>query len=164
MTWTKHLFTTTMLAGGLALGATALAVAQKPTQTPKVARPAPHPTATEKPSAPKPEDHNAPGVAAKLNMTSAALEGAYQTAKTANPNLTWGQFVAAHMVAHNLGDKNPAITTQAILDGLKGGKSIGQTLQGLGLSAKDAEDAEQQAERDAKAPPAPPQEKKPTTP
>ncbi len=120
MTWTKHLFTTTMLAGGLALGATALAVAQKPTQTPKVARPAPHPTATEK--------------------------------------------LAAHMVAHNLGDKNPAITTQAILDGLKGGKSIGQTLQGLGLSAKDAEEAEQQAERDAKAPPAPPQEKKPTNP
>ena len=55
------------------------------------------------------------------------------------------------MVAHNLSSKNPAITTQAILTGLQGGKSIGQTLEGLGLSATDAENAERQAKRDAAA-------------
>ena len=91
------------------------------------------------------------GIAAKLGTTPDALQSAYETAKTANPNLTRGQFVSANMIAHNLGSKNSAITTQAILDGLKSGKSIGQTLQGLGLNQKDAEDAERQARRDAAA-------------
>ena len=54
------------------------------------------------------------------------------------------------MLAHNLSEKNPSITSQAILDGLKSGKSIGQTLQGLGLSAADARQAQRQADRDAK--------------
>jgi hypothetical protein len=34
--------------------------------------------------------------------------------------------------AKNLSGKYPNVTTQAILDGLKSGKSIGQTLQDLG--------------------------------
>jgi len=80
-----------------------------------------------------------------------ALETAFETARQANPKLTRGQFVAASMLAHNLGSKNSEITTQAILSGLQSGKGIGQTLQGLGLSAKDAEDAERQARRDAAA-------------
>jgi hypothetical protein len=33
---------------------------------------------------------------------------------------------------------------------LKSGKSIGQTLQGLGLSAGEAREAQRQADRDAK--------------
>ena len=66
-------------------------------------------------------------------------------------SMTNDQFVSANMVAHNLSAKLPAITTQAILSGLQSGKSMGQTLQGLGLSAKDAEDAERQAKRDAAA-------------
>jgi len=53
-------------------------------------------------------------------------------------------------VAHNLSAKNPNITTQAILDGLKSGKSIGQTLQSLGLSEKEAKEAEASAKREAK--------------
>ena len=91
------------------------------------------------------------GIANKLGTTPEALQSAYETAKAANPKLTRGQFVAANMIAHNQSSKNPAITTQAILDGLKSGKSIGQTLQGLGLSEKDAQDAERQARRDAAA-------------
>jgi hypothetical protein len=55
------------------------------------------------------------------------------------------------MIAHNLGAKNPSITTSAILSGLQSGKSVGQTLQGLGLSADQAADAEKQARRDAAA-------------
>jgi hypothetical protein len=88
------------------------------------------------------------GIAAKLGTTSDALESSYQTAKQANPKLTRGQFISANVVAHNLGSKNPAITTPAILSGLQGGKSLGQTLQGLGLSESDAQEAERQARRE----------------
>jgi hypothetical protein len=88
------------------------------------------------------------GIAAKLGTTSDALESAYQTALAANAKLTRGQFIAANVLAHNLAEKYPTITTQAILDGLKGGKSIGQTLQSYGLSAKDARDAQRAADRE----------------
>jgi len=90
------------------------------------------------------------GVAKKLGTTPDALETEYLAARQANPKLTHGQFVAANMVAHNLSAKNPNITTQAILDGLKSGKSIGQTLQSLGLSEKEAKEAEASAKREAK--------------
>ena len=90
-------------------------------------------------------------IAEKLNTTPDALKSAYDEARQANPKLTRGQFVAANMLAHNLGSKNSAITTEAILSGVQSGKSIGQTLQGLGLSEKDAEAAERQAKRDAVA-------------
>ena len=102
-------------------------------------------------AAPKSNSDSFKGIAAKLGTTPDALQTAYEAAKQANPKLSRGNFVAANMVAHNLGTKNPAITTQAILSGLQSGKSLGQTLQGLGLSAKDAEAAERQAKRDATA-------------
>ena len=88
--------------------------------------------------------------AQKLGTTPDALETEYLAARQANPKLTHGQFVAANMVAHNLSAKNPNITTQAILDGLKSGKSVGQTLQSLGLSEKEAKKAEATAKREAK--------------
>ena len=90
------------------------------------------------------------GGATKLGTTPDALETEYLAARQTNPKLTHGQFVAANMVAHNLSAKNPNITTQAILDGLKSGKSIGQTLQSLGLSEKEAKEAEASAKREAK--------------
>ncbi len=102
-------------------------------------------------AAPKSNSDFFKGIAAKLGTTPEALQTAYEAAKQANPKLSRGNFVSANMVAHNLGTKNPAITTQAILSGLQSGKSLGQTLQGLGLSAKDAEAAERQAKRDATA-------------
>jgi len=64
--------------------------------------------------------------------------------------LSRGQFIAANMVAKNLSSKNPAITADALLNGLKSGKSIGQTLQSLGLSSQDAHEAQRQADRDTK--------------
>lgn len=87
------------------------------------------------------------GIAEKLHTTPQALEAGYDAAKAANPKLTHGQFVAANVLAQNLGEKNPAITTQAILDGLKSGKSIGQTLHSLGLSDKEADEAEKAADK-----------------
>jgi len=47
-----------------------------------------------------------------------------------------------------LSDKG--ITTDKILAGLASGKSIGKTLQSLGLSDKEAKQAEQAADREVK--------------
>ena len=146
MNVTSRLCTSTALVCGLALAMYSAAVAQKPAQTPRSHR-AGNPSGMA--STPKPHD-SFKGIAAKLGMSRADLESAYATAKQANPNLKRGQFVAANMLAHNLSEKYPSITTQVILDGLKSGKSIGQTLQGLGLSAADARQAQRQADRDAK--------------
>lgn len=88
------------------------------------------------------------GIAAKLNTTPDALQAAYEQARTTNPKLTRGQFIAAEVLGHNLADKG--ITTDKILAGLAGGKSIGQTLKSLGLSDDAAKDAEQAADREAK--------------
>ncbi len=145
---TSTLYRSSALAFGLALAMCAAAVAQKPAQAPRTR----HRMGSQSSMASKPKPQSTfRGVAAKLNTTPEALESAYQTARQDNAKLTRGQFVAANMVAHNLSDKNPNITSQAILDGLKSGKSIGQALQGLGLSATDAKQAEQQADRDVKA-------------
>jgi hypothetical protein len=88
------------------------------------------------------------GIATKLNTTPEALQTAYEQAKTANPKLTRGQFIAAQMLGQNLSAKG--ITTDQILAGLAGGKSIGQTLRSLGLSDQEAKAAEQTADRDVK--------------
>jgi len=143
---------------GLTLGAALGLHAQAKRQAPMTrTQPMSHPTnSAKKPTtpsttAPKSNSDSFKGIAAKLGTTPDALQTAYEAAKQANPKLSRGNFVSANMVAHNLGSKNPAITTQAILSGLQSGKSIGQTLQGLGLSAKDAEDAERLARRDAAA-------------
>ncbi len=53
------------------------------------------------------------------------------------------------MLGQNLSDKG--ITTDKILAGLASGKSMGKTLQSLGLSDKEAKQAESQADRDVKA-------------
>ncbi len=90
------------------------------------------------------------GISSKLNTTPEALESAYEAAKQANPKLTRGQFIAANVLAQNLGTKHPGITTAAILDGLKSGKSIGQTLHSLGLSASEAKEAEREADREVR--------------
>ena len=135
----------TTLVTGLALFSYATAVAQAATHaqsstTPKVT--SKH-TAVSYRSTPKVTSFR--GIASKLNTTPEALETAYKDALAANPKLTRGQFVAANMLAQNLGSSNPSITTQAILDGLKSGKSIGKTLQSLGLSEKDADKAQDEA-------------------
>jgi len=137
------------IAMGLMLGAAVALSAQGKAAPPRhsaMSKPA------TQPEQPKAAEHSSfRGVATKLGTTPDALESAYQTARQANPKLTRGQFVSANMVAHNLGSKNPAITTQAILNGLGSGKSLGATLKSLGLSDKDADAAERQAKRDAAA-------------
>jgi len=58
--------------------------------------------------------------------------------------------VAATRLAANLGAKNSSITTDAILAGLASGRSIGQTLQDLGLSKQQAKDAQKRADQEIK--------------
>ena len=93
-------------------------------------------------------DH--PGEAAALHTTANDLRDGYRAALAANPNLKFGQYVAATRLASNLGATHPNITRDAILAGLAGGRSIGQTLQDLGLSSREAKDAERQANREIK--------------
>jgi hypothetical protein len=88
------------------------------------------------------------GIATKLNTTPEALQTAYEQARATNPKLTRGQFIAANMLGQNLSDKG--ITTEKILAGLASGKSMGQTLKSLGLSDKEAKQAESKADRDVK--------------
>jgi len=93
-------------------------------------------------------DH--PGMAANLHTTANDLRSGYRTALLANPNLKFGQYVAATRLAANLGARNPNITSNAILAGLAASKSIGQTLQDLGLSKQAAKDAEKRTDREIK--------------
>jgi hypothetical protein len=94
------------------------------------------------------QDH--PGVANTLHTNANDLRAGYQTALQMNPNLKFGQYVAATRLAQNLGNRFPAITRSAILDGLASGKSIGRTLQNLGLSSHEASEAKKQAEAEIK--------------
>ena len=90
------------------------------------------------------------GIAAKLNTTPEALNNAFENARAGNPKLSRGNFIAANVLADNLGAQHPNITTPAILSGLQSGKSLGQTLQSLGLSASEAKQARRTADRQAK--------------
>ncbi|HLL75681.1 MAG TPA: hypothetical protein VK421_10495 [Pyrinomonadaceae bacterium] len=89
-----------------------------------------------------------PGVAEHLGTPPGRLRDEYESALATNPDLKFGQFVAANVLARNLGSRNPAITTDALLAGLRSGDSIGRTLQNLGLSSREAKDAERQAKRE----------------
>ena len=93
-------------------------------------------------------DH--PGMAASLHTTANDLRSGYRAALLANPNLKFGQYVAATRLAANLGTRNPNITTKAILAGLAAGKSIGQTLHDLGLSKQEAKDAQKRVDQELK--------------
>jgi hypothetical protein len=90
------------------------------------------------------------GIAKKLDTTPESLRTQYEAALAANPDLKFGQFVAANVVASNLGTAHPNITTAAILAGLQNGRSLGQTLQDLGLSNAEAKAAEKEAKHQIK--------------
>ena len=91
-----------------------------------------------------------PGIARTLRTNANDLRSGYQAALATNPNLKFGQFVSATRVSQNLGARHPAITRAAILNGLASGRSLGQTLQDLGLSEREANDAKKRADREIK--------------
>ncbi|HET6889783.1 MAG TPA: hypothetical protein VFH31_01670 [Pyrinomonadaceae bacterium] len=93
-------------------------------------------------------DH--PGIARTLKTNANDLRSDYQAALAVNPDLKFGHFVSATRVSQNLSRRNPNITRTAILNGLASGRSLGQTLQDLGLSEHDSNEARKQAEREIK--------------
>lgn len=140
-----HIVRATTLVAGLALFSYATAAAQAATHAQSAAAPKVTTSHTSMSYRSTPRVTSFRGIAAKLNTSPEALESAYKEAEAANTKLTRGQFVAANVLAQNLGSKYPSVTTQAILDGLKSGKSMGKTLQSLGLSEKDAGKAQDEA-------------------
>ena len=91
-----------------------------------------------------------PHIANDLHVNANDLRADYQAALAANPNLTFGQFVAATRLANNHGDRHPAITRAAILDGLANGDSLGRTLRNLGMGKDDANRAIKRADSEIK--------------
>src|SRR5690349_1626143 len=122
--------------GMLAASATAVAQPRARTVHARIGAAAADSSATERRKAANLKGFR--GIAAKLNTTPEALEDAFEHAREANPKLSRGNFIAANVLADNLGANHPNITTPAILSGLQSGKSVGQTLQSLGLSASEA--------------------------
>lgn len=92
-----------------------------------------------------------PGVANALHVNANDLRSGYQEALVANPNLKFGQYVAATRLEQNLHARFPNVTRDAILAGLANGDSLGRTLRNLGLSSDQADAAKKQAERELKA-------------
>lgn len=93
-------------------------------------------------------DH--PGLPRALNTNANDLRAGYQAALARNPDLSFGNYVAATRLGQNLGDRHPAITRDAILDGLASGRSLGRTLQDLGLSERDSKAARRRADDEIK--------------
>jgi len=92
-----------------------------------------------------------PRVAHALRVNANDLRAGYQAALVTNPELKFGQYVAATRLAQNLGGRFPNVTRNAILVRLAAGDSIGEALRDLGLGSDEASIAKKQAEREIKA-------------
>jgi hypothetical protein len=91
-----------------------------------------------------------PQMAGRLHTTANDLRAGYQAALAANPNLKFGQYVAATRLAANLGGRYPNVTRESLLAGLAAGDSLGRTLRNLGVGRDEAKDAERRVEREVK--------------
>jgi hypothetical protein len=91
-----------------------------------------------------------PGVPRTLHVNANSLRNGYQAALANNPNLNFGNYVAATRLSQNLGSRFPNITRDNILAGLASGRSLGKTLHDLGLSDQEAKDAKNRAEEEIK--------------
>ena len=94
-------------------------------------------------------DH--PRLAKALHTNANDLRSGYQAALAVNPDLTFGNYVSATRLGQNLNRRFPNITRDAILGGLNSGRSLGQTLQDLGLNERESKDARKRAENEIKA-------------
>lgn len=94
-------------------------------------------------------DH--PGVPNALHTNANDLRDGYQAALATNPDLSFGNYVSATRLGQNLNRRFPNVTRDAILDGLASGRSLGQTLQDLGLSSDESKEARKQADAEIKA-------------
>jgi len=95
------------------------------------------------------DDH--PGLPRALHTNANDLRAGYQAALATNPDLTFGNYVAATRVGQNLNRRFPNVTRDAILSGLASRRSLGETLQDLGLNSDESKAARKQAEAEIKA-------------
>ena len=95
------------------------------------------------------QDH--PGLPRALHTNANDLRAGYQAALATNPDLTFGNYVSATRLGQNLNRRFPNVTRDAILGGLASGRSLGQTLQDLGLNGDESKAARKQAEAEIKA-------------
>ena len=93
-------------------------------------------------------DH--PGIPRTLKTNANDLRAGYEAALETNPDLKFGNYVSATRLSQNLGSRHPNITRTAILNGLASGRSLGQTLQDLGLNDRESNNARKQVERELK--------------
>lgn len=68
------------------------------------------------------------GLSKKTGVSADVLQSRFEYERRLNPDLTYGQFVAANMISRN----HRGISTADILGGLRDGRSIGQTLKNKG--------------------------------
>ena len=94
-------------------------------------------------------DH--PNLPHALHTNANDLRAGYQAALATNPDLTFGNYVSATRLGQNLNSRFPNVTRDAILNGLASGRSLGQTLQDLGLSSDEAKAARKRADAEIKA-------------
>jgi hypothetical protein len=94
-------------------------------------------------------DH--PGVPRALHTNANDLRSGYQAALANNPDLTFGNYVSATRLGQNLNRRFPNVTRDSILSGLASGRSLGQTLQDLGLNNDESKAARKRADAEIKA-------------
>ena len=94
-------------------------------------------------------DH--PGLPRALHTNANDLRSGYQAALAVNPDLTFGNYVSATRLGQNLNPRFPNVTRDAILSGLNSGRSLGQTLQDLGLKEREAKEARRRVDDEIKA-------------
>lgn len=95
------------------------------------------------------QDH--PGLPRALRTNANDLRAGYQAALATNPDLTFGNYVSATRLGQNLNRRFPSVNRDAILSGLASGRSLGQTLQDLGLKGDESKAARKQADAEIKA-------------
>jgi hypothetical protein len=94
-------------------------------------------------------DH--PRLPRALHTNANDLRAGYEAALAVNPDLKFGHYVSATRVSQNLNSRFPNVTREAILSGLASGRSLGQTLQDLGLSERESKEARRRADAEIKA-------------
>ncbi|HEX5874329.1 MAG TPA: hypothetical protein VFY60_06735 [Pyrinomonadaceae bacterium] len=94
---------------------------------------------------------NHPRLPRALHTNANDLRAGYQAALATNPDLKFGHYVSATRLSQNLNSRFPNVTREAILDGLASGRSLGQTLQDLGLNEREEKEARKRADAEIKA-------------
>ncbi|HVF30267.1 MAG TPA: hypothetical protein VNA22_04820 [Pyrinomonadaceae bacterium] len=91
------------------------------------------------------------GLWKRLDTKPEEIRSRYEAALLANPDLNYGNFVAAHVIADNMSGRFPNVTSTNTLAGLANGDSIGETLRTLRLSKEQSNIAQRDAEDKIKA-------------